>query len=85
MAPMSEKNSDTSKRQQAGEPDLGRRRLFKAAVKGAAVGAPLIVTLRGGNAWAASCAAATTTTTTTTVPGGAAPLAVSSCVTSFAV
>lgn len=38
----------------AGQPDLARRRLFKAAVKGAAVGAPLIVTLKGGNAWATS-------------------------------
>lgn len=28
--------------------------MFKAAVKGAAVGAPLILTLRGGNAWADS-------------------------------
>ena len=38
------------------EIDVGRRRLFKAAVKGVAVGVPLVVTLRGGNAWANSVA-----------------------------
>jgi len=40
--------------EQGDTPDLGRRRMFKAAIKGAAIGAPLILTLRGGNAWADS-------------------------------
>ena len=51
---MTEMKSSPTKPASAGQPDLSRRRLFKAAVKGAAVGAPLIVTLKGGNAWATS-------------------------------
>lgn len=51
---MIEKKSSPTKSAAEGQPDLARRRLFKAAVKGAAVGAPLIVTLKGGNAWATS-------------------------------
>lgn len=51
---MIEKKTSSIEPAAVGQPDLARRRLFKAAVKGAAVGAPLIVTLKGGNAWATS-------------------------------
>ncbi|MBL8698829.1 MAG: hypothetical protein JNK67_10680 [Alphaproteobacteria bacterium] len=75
---MTDKLNQTTSAAGTGKPDMSRRRLFKTAVKGAAVGAPLIITLRGGNAWAASCTAAAG------APVAGAPVALvsSSCITS---
>ncbi len=36
-------------------PDARRRALLKGAIKGAAIGAPMVMTLKTGQAWARSC------------------------------
>lgn len=52
---MSEKQSKSSTSSKAPVPDARRRALLKGAIKGAAIGAPMVMTLKSGQAWARSC------------------------------
>ena len=51
---MSEKQSKSSTSSKAPVPDARRRALLKGAIKGAAIGAPMVMTLKSGRAWAHS-------------------------------
>lgn len=52
---MTDKQTKSAATGKTAAPDARRRALLKGAIKGAAIGAPMVMTLKTGQAWARSC------------------------------